>query len=85
MDGPNEFKEDILKSLLINDAINVNVKQSLESSNLRNCAVTGWTGATLSFVQFCAKQNQLIEDKINKLISLSEKNLHLCKHKCLGL
>ena len=33
----NEFKEDILRSLLLDDAINVNVKQSLERlSSKRN-------------------------------------------------
>ena len=74
-----EFKEDILRALLLDDAINVNVKQSLERlSSKRNFKLeelrrdwlnrVGHDYLTIrqvieNSVQFRAEQNQLIEDK----------------------
>ena len=89
----NEFKEDILKSLLLDDNINVNVRQSLEKlsnkwnfklEELRNDWLNRGGPDYLTIrqviennVQFRAEQNQIIEEKNDRLISLSEKNLQI--------
>ena len=86
----NEFKEDILKSLLLDDNINVNVRQSLEKlsnklEELRNDWLNRGGPDYLTIrqviennVQFRSEQNQIIEEKNDRLISLSEKNLQIC-------
>ena len=96
----NEFKEDILRSLLLDDAINVNVKQLLERlSSKRNFKLVALRNDWLNRggpdyltirqviennVQFRAEQNQIIEEKTDRLISLSGKKLtNLCGWKCL--
>ena len=88
-----EFKEDILRALLLDDAINENVKQSLEQlSSKRNFKLEelrrDWLNpggddyltikqVIENNVQFRAEQNQLVEDKTG-WINLSEKNLQIC-------
>ena len=90
----NEFKEDILRSLLLDDGINVNVRQSLEKlSNKRNFKLEELRNDWLNWgvpdyltirqviennVQFRAEQTQIIEEKNDRLIFLSEKNLQIC-------
>ena len=89
----NKFKEDVLKALLLDDAINVNVKQSLERlSSKRNFKLEelrrdwlnrgGHDYLTIkqvieNNVQFREEQNQLVDDK-TAWINLSEKNLQIC-------
>ena len=88
----SEFKEDVIKALLLDDAINVNVKQSLERlSSKRNFKLEEFRRQWLnrgghnyltikqiieSNVQYREEQNQLINDK-TALINLLEKNLQI--------
>ena len=86
----NEFKEDILRSLLLNDGINVNVKQLLEKlsikrnfklEELRNDWLNRGGPDYLTIrqviennVQFRSEQNQIIEEKNDRFVWME---LHL--------
>ena len=88
----SEFKEDVIRALLLDDAINVNVKRSLEGlSSKRNFKLEelrrqwlnrgGHNYMTIkqiieSNVQYREQQNQLVDDKTG-WINLSEKNLQI--------
>ena len=88
----SEFKEDVIRALLLDDTINVHVKRSLEGlSSKRNFKLEelrkqwlnrgGHNYLTVkqiieTNVEFREEQNQIVDDK-SGWINISEKNLQI--------